>query len=226
MFTLFFTTIITSFLDSLNPFAISQQFVLQGVVKKRNHILYYIMTIFLTNYLCGLLAYYGLLNPILYFIYDMIDEYPNIVFIVKIALIIILFIVLISSLYKIKHPSDKIEKTNNKIHLNKTSIKPYYLVMIGFLTTLSELSTSLPYFTFLSILFSYQLFIYELFFILLLYNIIYCLPLFLMYIIYKNKQTYFNQFYRIIKHYINRWIPYLLPILCSIVIILLLYTFL
>lgn len=224
MFTLLLTTIITSFLDSLNPFAISSQFALQGIVKKRYHILYYIITIFLTNYVCGLLAYFGVLNPILYFIYDMIDEYPTIVYIVKISLIILLFLVFLSSLYKIKHPSNQKTRADHKFKVSNVTIRPRYIIMLGFLTTISELSTSLPYFTFLSILFSYQLLIYELIFILFLYNIIYCLPLFLMYFIYKSKQAYFNQFYSFIKHHINRWIPYLLPILCWVVIILLFYT--
>lgn len=224
MTTLLLTTIITSFLDSLNPFAISQQFMLQGTIKKRHHILYYIMTMFLTNYTCGVLAYYGLLNPILYFIYDMIDEHPTLVYITKLMIIFVLTCITISSLYRIKHPRKQKETQENPHLFSTHTMNPYYLMIIGFLTTISELSTSLPYFTFLAILFSYQLSILELFTILFLYNIIYCLPLFLMYFIYQRKQAYFDRFYSYIKRCTNRWIPYLMPILCMIVMMLIIYT--
>lgn len=221
MFTLLLTTIITSFLDSLNPFAISQQFVLQGLVKKRYHIWFYMIAMFATNYTCGILAYYGVLNPILYFVYDMIDEHQHIVLIVKIIIIILLCILFISSLFRIRHPKQK-DKTSEKKRFITRSLKPQYLIMIGFITTLSELSTSLPYFTFLAILFSYQLYLHELLLILFLYNIIYCLPLILMYFIYKSKQQYFDKFYHYIKRCTAKWTPYLIPILSLIVIFLLL----
>lgn len=225
MFTLLLTTIITSFLDSLNPFAISQQFLLQGMVKKRYHIWFYILAMLLTNYTCGIFAYYGFLNPILYFIYDMIDEHPQIVMFVKLTIIVILMILCIIKITQIQHPKTTLSSSEKKRFITP-SLKPLYLIVIGFITTLSELSTSLPYFTFLAILFSYQLSVFELLMILLLYNVIYCLPLILMYFIYKSKQQYFDRFYFYIKRCTTRWTPYLVPILCLIVILLLLYTFL
>lgn len=224
MTTLFFTAIITSFLDSLNPFAISQQFILQSTIKKRYHIWFYIIALFTTNYLCGTLAYYGFLNPILFFLYDMIDEHPQIIFTLKITFIFLLSILFVISLIKIKQAKQK-EANQQEKHYTFKSLRPFYLIIIGIITTLSELSTSLPYFTFLTILFSYQLYLYELLIILFLYNFIYCLPLMMMYFIYRRKQYYFDKFYLLIKHYTNKWTPYLPPILSFIVIIFLFYTF-
>ena len=56
------TTILASAADSVNPVAITQQFVLQGMVRKRQHIWFFIAATFLTNLACGMLAYCGLLE--------------------------------------------------------------------------------------------------------------------------------------------------------------------
>lgn len=224
MLTLLFTTMITSFLDSLNPFAISQQFVLQGILKKRYHIWFYMIAMFATNYLCGILAYYGFLKPLLYFLYDLIDEHSLIVFSLKIIFICLFSILFIISSLRIKKLKQK-ETSPQKKHYHYHSIHPFYLIIIGVITTISELSTSLPYFTFLTILFSYQLYLYELVLILFLYNIIYCLPLISMYFIYKSRQSDFDRFYLLVKHYTNKWTPYLIPILSLVVILFLLFTF-
>ena len=46
--------------DSLNPIAIAQQFVLQSTAKSKHSILTYIFGIGLTNFIFGLLFYFGL----------------------------------------------------------------------------------------------------------------------------------------------------------------------
>ena len=57
---LILTTIITSAADSLNPVAITQQFVLQSLVKKPKHIWFFILATGVTNFTGGLMVYYGL----------------------------------------------------------------------------------------------------------------------------------------------------------------------
>ena len=64
MIGLIFTTIFTSAADSLNPVAITQQFILQGMVKKPKHIWFFILATGITNFIGGLMAYYGLVAVI------------------------------------------------------------------------------------------------------------------------------------------------------------------
>lgn len=64
MWTLLLSTVVTSAADSINPVAISQQFMLQGMVKKARHIWFFIVSIAATNFAGGLLAYVGLIAPI------------------------------------------------------------------------------------------------------------------------------------------------------------------
>ena len=60
MLSLTIITITTSAIDSLNPVAITQQFVLQGLVKKRHHIWFYIMATAIVNFIVGMFVYFGL----------------------------------------------------------------------------------------------------------------------------------------------------------------------
>ena len=53
-------TIGAGLVDSLNPIAIAQQFVLQSTAKSKHSILTYIFGIGLTNFIFGLLFYFGL----------------------------------------------------------------------------------------------------------------------------------------------------------------------
>ena len=62
MWGLLLSTILTSAADSLNPIAITQQFVLQGLVKNPKHIWYFIVPIGVTNLIGGFLAYFGLVT--------------------------------------------------------------------------------------------------------------------------------------------------------------------
>lgn len=62
MWGLLISTVLTSAADSLNPFAITQQFVLQGMVKKPKDIWYFIIPTGVTNLIGGFLAYFGLIS--------------------------------------------------------------------------------------------------------------------------------------------------------------------
>ena len=48
------TTLTASFFDSLNPSAIAQQLLLQAMVKRKRHVLFFILGIGLANLLLGL----------------------------------------------------------------------------------------------------------------------------------------------------------------------------
>lgn len=59
MFVVFTTTLIAGLIDGINPFALTQQFILQSKIKSPNHILYFIFPIGLGNFLIGLAFYFG-----------------------------------------------------------------------------------------------------------------------------------------------------------------------
>lgn len=88
-------------------------------------------------------------------------------------------------------------------------MKPAALVLLGAGATLMELTTALPYFGFLAVLFSFHLPTGQLIFILTLYNLIYMLPLMLLYALYRFRQAQFNQLYEKLRRRMDRVAAYL-----------------
>lgn len=210
MFGLLISTVLTSAADSLNPVAITQQFVLQGLVKKPKHIWYFIIPTGVVNLISGYLAYYGIIALIGNYLNIVIEKYGQILFIAELTLGIA-FLVAIIFLLKNKNKklrkklsqsldfdnydsSDEVE-TVRKIK----SVCPIALVILGVGATISELTTALPYFAFLAILINFQLTIIELSLILVVYNLIYMMPLMILYFIYVKAKDNFDKLYRFIK---------------------------
>ena len=210
MFGLLISTVLTSAADSLNPVAITQQFVLQGLVKKPKHIWYFIIPTGVVNLISGYLAYYGIIALIGNYLNIVIEKYGQILFIAELILGIA-FLVAIIFLLKNKNKklrkklsqsldfdnydsSDEVE-TVRKIK----SVCPIALVILGVGATISELTTALPYFAFLAILINFQLTIIELSLILVVYNLIYMMPLMILYFIYVKAKDNFDKLYRFIK---------------------------
>jgi hypothetical protein len=74
------------------------------------------------------------------------------------------------------------DKQNVKVRIK--SVSPLSLTLLGIVATASELTSALPYFAFLAILFNYQLSVLSVAGILALYNFIYSLPLIILYFVY------------------------------------------
>lgn len=236
MWELLLPTIFTSAADSLNPFAITQQFVLQGMVKKPKHIWYFIIPTGVVNLIGGFLAYYGLFTFMGKFFNGLVENYGHLLLIAEL-LLGIAFCVGISYLIQNK----KIEFLKKEIQTLKftkqeernqdeeeavrkiKSVSPMALVALGTGATLSELTTALPYFAFLAILFNYQLSFLQLTFILVIYNLIYTSPLIILYFVYIKAQDKFDHFYTIIKAQITKWSNILAPTLMGLVAVVLVY---
>ena len=209
-FSLLVTTIATSTADSFNPVAIMQQFVLQGMVTKRHHIWYFITATFLTNFLCGIFAYYGLLT-LLAVIWNGIK---NTGWIPAAELLIGLAILIWTGFTKHKTKKDKPTETEFK---QKTkSVRPLSLFLLGLTATLLELSSALPYFAFISVLANYRLNIVELLLVQALYNLIYVSPLIVLYLIYIKQQRLFDRVYHKMKNVMSYCSEYILPVVCSL----------
>lgn len=230
MWTLLLSTIITSAMDSLNPIAISQQFILQGMVKKAKHIWYFIIAIAITNFAGGLLAYLGLIAPIGNLVGWVVGQYGQTLFTLELILGIGLLIsvsyllqsIKISELKKIishlqANEDDNVQTAQSKVK----SVSPLSLSLLGIGATLSELTSALPYFAFLAILFQYKLSIFSVVGILMIYNCIYSLPLIILYFIYIKARNKFDSFYMFIKTQMEKWSTILVPIALSVIGVLL-----
>ncbi len=103
------------------------------------------------------------------------------------------------------------------------SVSPMALVLLGVGATISELTTALPYFAFLAILFNYQLTLLQVTFILIVYNTIYTLPLMILYFIYVKAQDKFDRLYRVIKTQVTKWANILAPAIVGLIGVVLVY---
>jgi len=236
MLGLFFSTILTSAVDSLNPIAITQQFVLQGMVKKPKHIWYFIIPTGATNLIGGFMAYFGLVNFIGNFFNKMIERYGQVLFTAELILSIcfligVSFLVQNNKIEKLKkqiqhikgEESNEDEKDEIKVTSKIKSVSPMALVALGVGATISELTTALPYFAFLAILFNYQLTFLQVTFILIVYNIIYTMPLIILYFVYIKAQDKFDYLYKVIKTKVTKFSNILAPTLVGAIGIILIY---
>ncbi len=234
MWGLLVSTILTSAADSLNPIAITQQFVLQGMVKRPKHIWYFILPTGITNLAGGFLAYFGLTAFVGDFFKTLMEKHEKMVFTCELILGIVC---LIAVCYLIQ--STRIESLKSEIRaLNSgerenndeaeaarkiKSVSPAALLALGVGATISELTTAIPYFAFLAILSNYQLSLIQVTFILVVYNTIYTLPLMILYFVYIKVQDKFDRLYRMIKKQMTKWAAIIVPIVVGIIGIILVF---
>jgi len=230
MWGLLLSTIVTSAADSLNPIAITQQFVLQGMVKKPKHIWYFIIPTGVTNLIGGFLAYFGLVALIGDFFGGLVDRYGRLLFIAELILGIA-FLVLLGFLLR-NSQTQSLKKQLRSLRAGENgengdtgeeaeaarkikSVSPAALLALGVGATISELATALPYFAFLAILFNYQLTLWQVTLVLVVYNTIYTLPLMLLYVVYIRARDRFDRLYRVIKAQVAKWANILAPVLAG-----------
>ena len=234
MWELLVPTILTSAADSINPVAITQQFVLQGMVKKPKHIWFFIIPTGVTNLIGGFLAYYGLYTFINIFFNNLIKKYGQFIFTAELILgiaflIAVGFLIQSNKINALKKQICSIKNNKNtnsdeaEAALKIKSVSPMALVVLGVGATISELATALPYFAFLTILFNYQLTLVQIAFILIIYNTIYTLPLIILYFIYIKAIDKFDYLYTIIKTKVTKLANILAPALLGVIGVVMVY---
>ncbi len=204
-------TLATSSLDSLNPMAIIQQFVLQGLVKKPRDIWYFILPTGVINFLGGVLFYFGLAGAFSR-LWALLVPYLSWL---QWTLGGLCSVALLFYLYKSRNgqPQKPTEKPAAKI---KGSLSPLTLILLGGGATLSELATAFPYFAFLGLLMQQKLAPLTALLLMLLYNFIYMLPLMVMYVIYIKRRASFDAFYQWLQRQMIRWQRVLIPLLLGV----------
>ena len=227
---LIITLLATSSVDSLNPIGITQQFILQGMVKKPRHIWYFILTTAIVNIIFAYMIYYGFIKIIDKFWTLLLSKYALIIFSFEILLGISLFLLSLAWIFKknnLKNKYTLIGKDNQLLEKNTiTKIKyitPLMLINIGIVSTVSELTSAIPYFAFLSVLVTYKFSFGLLTLVLICYNIIYIAPFVLLYVIYLLSKTKFDKIYIFFKEKCHKTLEYLLPLLLLIVSVMIIY---
>ncbi|MEG0293615.1 GAP family protein [Enterococcus sp.] len=201
-------TISTSAFDSLNPMAIGQQFILQGLVKKPRDIWYFILTTGIVNFLGGVLFYFSL-SDLFIRLWESIKSglapyLSSILLILGVAVIGYLIYYLWRSRFQ------KLEETKVTV---KGSFSPKALVLLGVGATISELATALPYFAFIGWLMNQSFSAVLVIGLMVIYNIIYMSPLMLMYVVYRTQEAKFDRFYHWIQLKMFQWKKVLIPVI-------------
>ncbi|AGY82874.1 MAG: hypothetical protein ABS896_10160 [Carnobacterium inhibens] len=220
-------TVVTSFIDSFNPFAIAQQFTLQGLLKKTHHIWYYIVTLFLTNYLASFIFYTGvsILNEQFLSTYWTILAFPTAILAFITGSVLIWYSIrsFLINWKARKFLMDKSDKESKEIELkfSEKKITPASLIGIGFTTTVVEFSTAAPFIAYLTVVQQFQPTLGQLLFLLLIYNLIFSWPLFALYFLFVGFQTTFEKIYTRMNFVLQMVSAFLLPILFFIIALLL-----
>lgn len=191
MWFLFGTTVIASFFDSLNPSAIVQQMLLQAMVKKKQHIWFFICGIGLANLLMGLTIYCGIAAWVSRYLSWMLNAYPVQVYGFSTVGGAALFFLGICLVLKTRR-QNRICMAGGGEQVNAARVpaqlSPASLFIMGAAFCLVELTSALPYFGFLALLASYRLMFPLAVLLMLIYDFIYMLPLILLYFGYNKLQ--------------------------------------
>lgn len=216
MWQVLLVTISTSAFDSLNPMAIGQQFVLQGLVKKPRDIWYFILTTGFVNFLGGVLFYFSLSDILIQLwnqIKTSVTPYLSIITLIG-AVGLILY--LIRYFWLIRRTKEEEVKVTIK-----GSVSPLALVLLGIGATISELATALPYFAFIGWLMNQSFSSWTVIGLMVIYNLIYMGPLMIMYVVYRTQEARFDQFYHWIQIKMIQWKKVLVPVILISVILFL-----
>ena len=222
---LIITLLATSSVDSLNPIGITQQFVLQGMLKKPRHIWYFILTTAAVNMIFGYLVYYGVIGTINLLFSFLLRKYT--LLFLSLEIFFGLCLVLFSVgwlLKKIKlnrqnrlSKGDTQASEKNEIKAKIKYVTPLALINIGIISTVSELTSAVPYFAFLSVLITYHFSFGLLTLVLICYNIIYIAPFVLLYVIYILSKAKFDRVYAFFRKRCSTLLGYSIPFLLFII---------
>lgn len=222
---LLITLLATSSVDSLNPIGITQQFILQGMVKKPRHIWYFINTTAVVNIIFGYLVYYGVIALIDSLLVKLMENYSvqmySLQSVFGMALFVLGIVLLVRKLVIQKRDKGSYERKQSENEDNvKSKIKhvtPLALINIGIISTVSELTSALPYFAFLSVLITYKLSFPILTLVLIFYNIIYIAPFAILYFVYIISKKKFDSIYVFFRIKFSRYLGYCIPALLLVI---------
>lgn len=167
--------VVMGLLDSLNPFSIGLLIVLLSIVKNKYHIIWYVVGIYITNLIGGLAIYAGL-DAVVQYWFSKID-FGSVL--ISILMIFFGFVLLIFTTLQIpkKNNLDQIQK-----HFSDYPLSLFFLGVAG---TATDLPSAFPYYAVLAGALENNLSLLEIFPFLVVYCLIYIMPLLIILTIYK-----------------------------------------
>lgn len=152
MFAVFTTTLIAGLIDGINPFALTQQFILQSKIKSPYHILYFIFPIGLGNFLIGLAFYFGFSDWIFQAFNWVKHHHPYTWHYLAIAASILIVAYLSYSFLKKDQPTASQGEVQKKsvTQTEETHLSAGALITLGIASCLAEISSIAPYLALLS----------------------------------------------------------------------------
>ncbi len=222
MWLLLGTTLTASFFDSLNPSAIAQQMLLQAMVKKKRHIWFFIFGIGTANLIMGLAIYYGIATWISKYLAKIVGAYPLYVYGAAAIGGIVLLAVGTRLIIKTKQSNagqndNRCEEADNV--KAPAQLSPVSLFIMGAAFCMVELTSAFPYFGFLALLTSYHLIFPLALMFMLIYNVMYILPLILLYFGYNKLQG--TTTIKKLESVLGKVSSYIVPVVVSLAGILL-----
>ena len=192
MWSLLLIGISLGLLDCLNPFTISTQVVLQPFVKKTHHVLHYIAGTYLSYLVGGVFVYWGIDKVIATVWSSIMASYSAVVFsletVLGIGLVISGFFFFYRRMRKKKMIEAGEQISEKKMTVPK-SVNPVFLFFFGAANTIGDLPTAFPYLAFIAKIVEEKLAIGAVLLSLVLYCLVYILPLLVIYGLYSyNKK--------------------------------------
>lgn len=221
MFAVFTTTLVAGLVDGLNPIALAQQFVLQSKIKSPYHILSFILSNSLVNFLFGMVFYFGFSNWIL-LAFNWVNQcYPNIWRILALIASVLTVAYLVYSHFKKDKtsPSDEslqeVDQQNNEKYLSVKS-----LFLIGMATCAAELSSAAPYLALLGYFATAPVTGLDVTLLLVFYSfILYVLPLYALFLMSLFFKSRLSTIYTRIASLMDYFITHILPIILILIAI-------
>lgn len=176
-----------SLVDCINPFTISAQVLLLTFVKKTYHVMYYVFGTYLTYVTGGLFVYWGIDKMLAEFWDGIMESHGALIYSLEILLGIGLVIYGILSLrkwLKKRNSSAADVRSADKAPSAPKSVKPLFLLFFGAVNTVGDLPTAIPYLVFIAKLIETKVPIGAVVLLILLYCLIYVLPLIIIYVLY------------------------------------------
>lgn len=219
MWLLLGTTITTSFFDSLNPSAIAQQMLLQAMVKKKRHMVFYFRhRLGKSVYGAGDLLWNRNVDFPIGCKYH--RSLSHLCLAAGAGAICLLAGIRLIGKTRI---SNKAGNDNEEAETVKAPVRlsPVSLFIMGAAFCFVELTSAFPYFGFIALLTQYRLAFPLTLFFMLIYNFMYILPLILLYFGYNKLQG--TRAIKKLERILGKISSYIVPVVVALVGVLLVY---
>ncbi|MBI5954690.1 MAG: GAP family protein [Chloroflexi bacterium] len=198
-------------IDSLNPFSIAVHIFLLGVLKNTNRIAFYVLGIWVVYFVGGMLIFTGL-TSVLDGLAGQFTAIPDLVLYgLESVLGVILVVYGLVEFRKKQKPRE--------LRLDK-DVSSWTLVLLGGGGTLSDLPTALPYLGFIAKMTEMNTGLWLGCGLLLVYNVIYILPLLLIWVLYLMYKDAIRDRMELVIAAIEKTNRYIIVAFCEIVGIL------